>query len=93
MVRDVTPKLIFSVITCPPVPLLTHADVNTTTALYGTYVQFSCHAGHLFNSSSSDVTITCLDSGNWSYVPADCIGGLLAAVSVLLLVKTMCLIH
>lgn len=76
------------VITCPPVPELTHAEVNTTSALYGTNVRLTCHPGYVFLDNNTDVTITCQESGNWSYIPDDCIG---AVINIYFINACLCL--
>ena len=60
-----------SVVTCPPVPDHSEASPNTTKAVFGTYVKYTCSTGKWFLGNLLEKVIMCNDSGIWNdSVPA-----------------------
>ena len=69
----------FTAVTCPPVPAPTKALASTTTALYGTLVEYSCIKGYFslrhitvdnVTTSTNNITfrktIECMETGQWN---------------------------
>jgi hypothetical protein len=65
---------LFSVLTCPTVPVITNAWSNSTNAIYGTVVNYTCKKGHIFPNNASRALIKCTDNGNWSEALHNCTG-------------------
>ena len=50
-------------ITCPPTPLVYHLVPNTTSAIYGTVVLYTCEENYMKISESALMETKCLGSG------------------------------
>ena len=61
-------------ITCPPSPKLQNGTANTSLALYGTVVGYTCLYGYQFLDEMTTQHIQCTEDGNWTKEPADCSG-------------------
>lgn len=63
-------------VTCPETPDANFTTQNTTIALYGTNVKYTCFYGyHVPGTGARNVTeqvITCEDTGSWSKSPHSC---------------------
>ena len=68
-------SLYLTVITCPPVPRAVKALANTSSAIYGTHVNYTCRPGYGVGNGSLSFNIECLDTGQWSIPsPPPCTG-------------------
>ena len=59
-------EFVFTAVTCPPVPTVSHASSNTTLAISLTVVEIHCDEGYWFSIRNTSTIITCLDTGFWS---------------------------
>ena len=60
-----SPSIINTVQTCPPVYIPENGSVNTTTAVYNTYVQVTCDDGFMFTPGHWLHTVYCQDNRSW----------------------------
>ena len=65
-------KFPVSAITCAPVTIPEHGNVNSSIAVFDTYVKVWCEPGHAFSDYTTSTVIVCQDNGNWSEVVEDC---------------------
>ena len=63
-------------VTCPPVPHHVNASADTESAMFGTYVNYTCNTGMWFIDSSFHKVIYCNDSGVWNTTVPPCVGKL-----------------
>ena len=52
-------------ITCPKAEERNHTVTNTSLAVYGTYLQYSCQKGYIFPDGHLTAVIWCGEDGNW----------------------------
>ncbi len=64
----------FTAAACPPMPLVDNASTNTTLAMLGTHVLYSCHQGTWFPDHTLTSVIVCMDTVLWSSHPENCQG-------------------
>ena len=62
-------------ITCPPAPVVAHAQYNSTLATFDAVIQYECDYGYWFPDRTIVKLIYCEQDGNWN-VPkiSSCIG-------------------
>ena len=57
--------LYYSVVSCPPPPLIAHSVMNTTASMAGTFVKYDCHHGYWFPDKTFSKVIKCNDANDW----------------------------
>jgi len=65
---------------CPPVPQLSNAQADSSLALLGTEITYTCDVGYLFPAGSDAVAVC--DGTNWSTVNVNCEGSQLTVIIV-----------
>ena len=59
-------------LTCPPAPIVAQSTMNTSLALYGTVIEYTCAYGNWFPDHNHSTVIKCAESGNWTKYPDNC---------------------
>ena len=56
----------FAVVMCPVITDIEHAEVIGTEVTYTSSVVIACDTGYELSDDVSNVTVTCLSTGEWS---------------------------
>ena len=64
----------FAVEVCSSLPSYSHMSLNTLLRIYGTLLKATCHHGYEISVGVTSQYSTCLGTGGWDSVIADCQG-------------------